>query len=211
MKISGKEYLAAACEEDGCLYFWDIESRTSRKVFDPKLPMDNLSKEMNICKIDEKTIGYGEVFASLDESRRVFILKMESTEEWILSKTLRLFTPTSINEVCYTEVAGGIPCILLCMPNSRRIMAVEMEDGGTRWEAGKEQMGEEFKPWSICTDQNDCAFVADFDQRKIHLLSASDGTVIERFEIDNLYGFKNIFAVRFHNQHFYVERLAVGS
>ena len=203
VKVSGKEYLAAACDGDGCLYLWDIESKTSRKVFDPKLLSKQGNKEMNIIKINDNTIGYGEVVASPDGSRRVFILKTD-TEELTLLSTLRLFTPNIIYDMCYTEVEGGTPCLLLCMPLAQRIMAVEMIGGKTRWEVGKEQMGKEFKPYSICTDQNECAYIADFNQQMIHLLSATDGTVIKRFDPGN-FGIRNIFTVRFHDQHLYVE------
>ena len=88
-------------------------------------------------------------------------------------------------------------------------MAVEMVGGKTRWDAGKEQMGEKFKPWSICADQNDCAYVADFGQHKIHLLSTSDGTLIKELDVGSHYGFINIFCVRFQDQHLYVERKIV--
>ena len=67
IKINGTEYLAAASDEDGCLYLWNIESRTPRNVFDPKLPRDKLYKYMNICKIDESTIGYEKCMLHLTE------------------------------------------------------------------------------------------------------------------------------------------------
>ena len=84
VKLKGEEHLAAACDVDGCLHLWDIESRTYRNVFDPKLPTNKPRKEMNICKIDDSTIGYGEGRPSLDGSRRVFILKTDTEEEWTL-------------------------------------------------------------------------------------------------------------------------------
>ena len=91
-KVSGKEYLAALYIDRGCLYLWDIESKTSKKVFDPKLPSEQFYKVMNIFKINDNTIGYGEEQTSPDGSRRIFILKMD-TEELTLSSTLRLFAP----------------------------------------------------------------------------------------------------------------------
>ena len=208
VKVSDKEYLSAACEENGCLYLWHIDSETSQKVFDPKLPSEQLRKGMNIFKINDNTVGYGEVYASPDGSRRVFIFKTDK-EQLILSATLRLFTPDDIWDMCYTEVEGGTPCLLLCMPYAHRIMSVEMINGKTRSEVGKELMGEEFDPWSICTDQNDCAYVADKRQRMIHHLSASDGTVIKRFDCRNI-DIRNVFAVRFHDQHLFVEKFQEG-
>ena len=205
VKLKGKEHLAAACDVDGCLHLWDIESRTYRKVFDPKLPRDKPLKKMNIFRIDDSTIGYGEGNPSLDGSRRVFILKTDTEEEWTLYETLILFTTDDIQDICHTEMADGTPCLLLCITGDKCIMAVEMEEGKTRWEVGTEQMGKKFKPWSICTDQNDCAYVADFGQKKIHLLSASDGTVIKTFDVGRYCGIYNIFAVRFYDQHLYVE------
>ena len=60
INVSDKEYLAAACWNDGCLYLWDFETKISKKVFDPKLPEDQNDKGMNIFRINENTIGYGE-------------------------------------------------------------------------------------------------------------------------------------------------------
>ena len=205
VKFRGKEHLAAACCVDGCLHLFDIESKTYMTIFDPKSPKDKRFKYMNICKIDESTIGYGEVYSSLDGSRGVFILKTDTAKEWTVLSTLKLFTPHNIWDMCFKEMVDGTACLLLCIPYGSRIMAVEMEDGKARWEMGKEQMGDTFQPWGICTDQNDRAYVADFGERKIHLLSASDGTVIKRFDVDSYYGFANIFCVRFHDQHLYVE------
>ena len=205
VKVSDKEYLAAASCEDGCLYLWDIESDISKKVFDPKLPSGKYHREMIIFRINDNTVGYGEVRASVDGSRRVFILKTD-TEELTLFSTLRLFTPRTIYNICYTEVDGDTPCLLLCMPYGQRIMAVEMVGGKTRWEVGKEQMGEKFDPWSICTDQKGCAYVADFGQNKIHLLSATDGAVLKQFDGRN-FGIYDIFTVRFHDEHLYVEHV----
>ena len=203
LQVSGKEYLAAACDEDGCLYLWDIESKTSRKVFDPKLPWDGRYKEMNVFKIGGTTIGYGEVDALSDGSRRVFVLQTD-TEELALTSTLRLFTPDYISDMCYMEVDGGTPCLLLCFPHGHCIMAVEMIGGKTRWEAGKEQMGEKFEPWSICSDDDNTVYVADYWEDRICLLSAEDGSVIKSIDARH-YRIENLIAVRFQDQHLYIE------
>ena len=203
VNISGKEYLGAACNKDGCLYLWDTESNTPKNFFDPMLPKDQLFKTMTICKLRDNTIGYGEVHASPDGSRRVFILKAD-TEELSLSSTLRLFTPDNVYDVCYTEVEDGTPCLLMCVPYDHRIMAVEMVGGKTRWEVGKEQMGEKFLPCSICTDDDNTVYVADYNQNMIHLLSAEDGSVVTSINL-RYYRIVNPFAVRFHNQCLYVE------
>ena len=203
VKVFGKEYLAAVCVDDGCLYLWDTESEILKKVFDPKLPSEQRYKDMNICTIDESTIGYGEVWASPDGSRRVFILKTD-TDELTLSSTLRLFTPNIILDMCYTEAEGGTPCLLLCVPSAHRIMAVEMVGGKTRWEAGKEQMGEKFYPCSICTDEDNTVYVADFEQIMIHLLSPEDGSIITSID-GRHYGIVNPVAVRIHGQQLYIE------
>ena len=203
LKIKDKEYLAAACMEDGCLYLWDIESKISKKVFDPMFPKDKLYKSMNIFKLRENAVGYGEMFASSDGCNRVFILKTD-TNPWTLTATLRLFTPNRIYDTCYAEMDGGVPCLSLCVPFNNRVMAVEMISGRSRWEVGKEELGEEFFPWGICTDYNDNVYVADFNQNMIHLLSADDGSVITSITLQH-YGIVGSFAVRFHDQCLYVE------
>ena len=204
LKVHGTESLAAAGLLDGCLYFWNIESKTAKKVFDPKLPSEWTYKSMVICKIDESTIGFGEMNASTDGSRRVFILNTDK-EEMTLSSTLRLFSPGPIFDMCYTEVEGGTPCLLLCIPVSHSLMAVEMIGGKTRWQVGKEQMGEKFFPVSICTDDYNTVYVADFSLM-IHLLSVADGSVIKQINGKN-YGIYDIFTVRFHDHHLYVEHV----
>ena len=206
IKISKKEYLAVASDKDGCLYLWDIESKTPRKVFDPKLPIEKKVKKKIICKTDNSTIGYGEVSPLLDGSRRIFILKTDKEDEWTVCGTLKIFTPHDVRDMCHTEMVDGTRSLLFCIPHKHHIMAVEMVDGTTSWEVGKEHMGEKFKPCSICTEQKDCAYVADYEQHKIHLLSAVDGTVMKQFDVGGYYGILYIFTVRCHDQYLYVEQ-----
>ena len=139
VKISRKEYLAV-CDEDGCLYLWDIESKTSKKVFDMKLPSEQRSGNMNIFKIDDNTIGYGESRASSDGSRRVFILKTEK-EGLTLSSTLRLFTPNDIWDMCYMEVKEVLHvfcCVFHIHALSWRwrwsVVKLDGKPGWNRWE-----------------------------------------------------------------------------
>ena len=65
-------------------------------------------------------------------------------------------------------------------------------------------MGEKFDPWSICTDENNTVYVADFFQKAIHLLSAEDGSVITSIDARH-YAMWNLIAVRIHDEHMYVE------
>ena len=201
LKVSGKKYLAAACVDDGCLYLWNIESKMSKKIFDPKLSIEDF-KEMTIFKIDDSTIGYGEIHATPDGSKRVFILKTD-TEKPMLASTLRFFTARSIWDICYMRMEEGTRCLLLCIPRDHSIIAVEMASGKCRWDAGEERMGEEFEPWTVCTNKNDTVYVADFKQQMIHLLSATDGAVIKRFDCRN-YDIYNLITVRHHDQHLYL-------
>ena len=126
------------------------------------------------------------------------------TEELTLSSALRLFTPGDILDTCYMEVDGSTPCLLLCIMHGSRIMVVEMVGGKTRWEVGKEQMGEKFLPSSICTDEDNTVYVTDYYQNMIHLLSAEDGSVIRSIDAHH-YGIVNLVAVRIHDEHLYVE------
>ena len=64
-------------------------------------------------------------------------------------------------------------------------------------------MGEEFEPWAVCTNKNDTVYVADFKQRMIHILSATDCVVIKWFDCRN-YDINNLITVRYHDQHLYI-------
>ena len=80
-----------------------------------------------------------------------------------------------------------------------------MVGGKTRWEVGKEQMGEKFFAWGIWTkDDSNTVCVADFGQNRIQFLQATDGTLLKYFDPGS-YGVYGIFTVRFHDQHLYVE------
>ena len=205
VKISNKEYLAAACSKDGCLYLWDIESKMSKKVFDPELGKVHF-KYMNVFNINDNTVGYGDTSASSAGSKRVFILQT-SIDDWTLTETLEVCTQNNIWDVCQAKMQDGTACLLLCIPYGNRIMAVEMVGGRTRWEVGKEQMGEKFNPWSICTDEannKQTIYVADHDQNLIHLLSAEDGSAIRSIDLRH-YGIAHPFTVRVHKEYLYVE------
>ena len=144
-----------------------------------------------------------------DLFRRQTILTIFKTdkEEWTLSGTLRLFVENNIWAMCHTKLADGTSCLLLCLPWAQRVTTVEMIGGRTRWNVGKEQMGEKFKLWSICTDDDNRSiiiYVADFAQRMIQILSVADGTVINRFNHEIFHTY-SLFTVRFYNQHLYVE------
>ena len=201
LNVSGKEYLAAACIDDGCLYLWDVESKTSKKIFDPMLSIGYF-KEMTIFKIDDSAIGYGEVYATPYGYKRIFILRTD-TEVPMQTSEVRFLTARSIWDMCYMRMEEGTHCLLLCIPRDHSVKAVEIASGKCRWEAGEEHMGEEFEPWTVCTNKNDTVYVADFKQRMIHLLSATDGAVIKRFDCRN-YDIKNLITVRYHDQHLYV-------
>ena len=202
VKISGVEYLAASCKEDGRVYLWNIERNTSKKVFDPKLARERYN-HMIMCKINESTIGYGEVGPDTDGTRKVFILRTNTTEEWTLSGTLNLVVPGYVYDMCYKEVEGA-QCLLLCIPHDNRIMAVEMIGGKTRWEVGKEQMEEEFKPWSICTDDYGILYVTDFRQNKIHRFLSDDGSVLRSIDLRHN-GIINPITARISDEYLYVE------
>ena len=202
VKIGGKEYLATARSDDGCLYLSDIELKTSKKVFHLRMSKSQPDKDMNIFKIDDDTIGYGEVYPSPDGSRRVFFLKT-GKRQWNISLTLKLFAPKYIWDTCF-KYLNGSPCLLLCIPGGNRIMAVEMIGGKTRWEVGKQEMGERFYPTSICTDEDNTVYVTDYWENKIHQLSVEDGSVITSIDLHH-FGIACPFTVRVLGQHLYVE------
>ena len=106
------------------------------------------------------------------------------------------------------SLPDGTSCLFLCIPHNLKIMAVEMFGGKTRWEAGKEQMGDRFKSWSICTDDDISLFVSDVGQRRIHLVSAADGSIVKSFDLIR-HGIRNIFTIRFHDQYLYLEHKIV--
>ena len=173
-------------------------------MFVPKLSRQQRSNYMNICKISEGTIGYGGIWSDTDRSRNVFILSTDTAEEWTLRGTLKFLTPSNIWHICCTKMADGTSCLLLCLPHVHRIMAVEMVGCKTRWEVGPEQMGNQFFPCSVCTDEHNSVYITDYLQQMMHLLSAEDGSVITSVDLRQ-YGILNPVTIKIDEHYLYVE------
>ena len=74
--------------------------------------------------------------------------------------------------------------------------------GNTLEHIDKEKLGEECHPVSVCTDRENNVYIADYYQHKLHVLSAEDGTVLSRINLDP-YGIVFPVCVRISNDFIY--------
>ena len=174
IKMSGREYLAVSCSTHASIHLWDIKNRTPRVVYQEG---SDGCKDMVLCVKDYGTVIYAES-KHTDGMHRVYLLST-STEQWSLRATLRLQTGLKyIFDMCYVQMADGNPCLVLCDPSGQSVVAVELLGGNIRWRLGFKQMGEEFRPCSVCIDDDDNIYVSDVRQHKVYMLSSEDGSVI---------------------------------
>ena len=68
-------------------------------------------------------------------------------------------------------------------------------------------MGRECCPWSICSDNDNRIYVADFVQHKLFMLSSEEGTVIGSLELHQ-FGITKPYCVRVKDQYIYVAHVA---
>ena len=200
MKNLGKECLAVTCRNNNTVHLWNLEDSTSSIVYKE---MSDKGKNMNLCVIDDRTVAYGEVIPSGDGCQKIYIL-MTNTQPWSLSSTLVVRGIRSIQDMCYMKSADGTPCLLLACPNDGNVQAVEIVSGRIRWKVGGQQMGTQgCYSLSICTDENNTVYVADWVNNKIHILSGEDGSFIRSI---NLMPYDVWFpsCVRIHDQHIYM-------
>ena len=201
-----KQFLAAACVGENSIHLWDVEHSTYRAVyfkrtFEPR--------SMNIFVIDDNTVGYGEAKPT-GNSCKVFILNTDD-EKWNLSNTLSFNTTFGyIRDMCYAKTPDGTPCILLCCPHDSCVQAVEMVGGRTRWQCDKQQMGQMFKPWSICPDEESAVFVVDVDRFQFHTLSSEDGSALLSVSLIQC-GIMFPFCVRYDDGYVYVGYVHKGN
>ena len=197
-----REKLAATCTNDSSIHVRDSpDSRDSRVVYRLK---SGRRKLMNLCVIDDRTVGYGEVDAPGDGFCKVYILNTDSEREWILRTTINLATGVkSIYDMCYVKTLDGTSCLVLCCPYDGYVQAVEMIGGNIKWKTREEQLGAKFYPWSVCTDGSNSLCVADPLQGKLHFLSIEDGTAIRSLSLKHC-GIGFPLYVRAQNEFIYV-------
>ena len=200
VKLSGREYLAVPCHSDASIHLWDIKNRTSRVVYQEG---SGRGKHMILCVKDNETVIYAER-EHTDGIHKVYILNT-STEQWSFRATLRLQTGLNyIDDICYVKMADSTPCLVLCDPLGHSVTAVEMLGGNIRWRLGVEQMGEGFRPYSVCFDDDHNIYVSDVDQQKVYMLSSDDGSMISTVLNARQHGIIYTIWIQIQDSHLYV-------
>ena len=167
--ISDQEYLAASSRDS--IHLWNPEKNTSSVVYEFKE-----QKNWHLCAVDERTVVCAEDQHSSDEFIQISMLKIDA-EMWTLSSTHSVKVNHSAYEISYAKTTDGTACLLLSSILGCHVQLVEIVGGKVRWQVGQQEMGRSFCPGSICSDSS-TAFVADFIQHHLHLLSVDDGSVL---------------------------------
>ena len=209
--ISNKEYLAAASKD--VIHLWNLDRNKSSIVY--KLSEIN---NWHLCVIDKRTVACVGKETASDGFNKIYLLNTDS-EQFTLSGTLRVKAELSgtlraraseeITNMCYMKTADSTPCVLLSFTFRGLLQCVEMVGGKVRWRFGKQQIGEQFLPWSVCTDGS-TIFVADIAQSRLHLLSVEDGSVLTSIYLLPL-GIVYPGCVRLQGEHLYVGHPKTGT
>ena len=207
LKINGGKYLAASDRNINGIHLWDLRQNMSRVVYKTQ-PFQFPVKEMNLCMIAEGMVGYGEVDPSGDGLQRIYVLNTTGANEWDLGSVVLVHGIRYIIDMSYMKTRDGTPCLLLCCPRDASVKAIELVGGKVKWEIGKEHLGKDFCPWSICTDGANKAYVVDLRQQKLHVLS-DDGLVLTSFSLRH-HGIWFPSCVRLMNGRIYVGHLDVS-
>ena len=176
VNVSGRECVAASCRNDGSIHLLDTETLTSSIVYeDPQM----IGKRMNICKIDDTTVAYGDVEGSEKCLFRVYVLDI-NTKQWKVKNMLLLNTRAeTIYDMCYLKTADGTACLVLSCPADDCIQAVEMVGGRARWKStNNDESGKTFCPWTVCTDGHDTVYALDLSRNMLCVMAAEDGVAV---------------------------------
>ena len=193
--ISDKEYLAVS-SRDG-IHLWNLEKNALSVAYNFKE-----EREWHLCVIDQRTIACAARESASDGFSKIYVLNTD-TEKFSLSSTLQLKIE-GITDISYVKTTDGTSCLLL-YTRYRPIQCVEMVGGRVRWQVDKQQMGEFFYPWSVCTDGS-TVFVTDAVQIQLHLLSVEDGSVLTPINL-RPFGIRFPSCVRVQGENVYLGHL----
>ena len=207
LKINGIEYLAASDRNINGIRLWNLQQNMSRVVYKMQ-PFQFPVKEMNLCVIAEGMVGYGEVDPSGDGLQQIYVLNTTGPDEWVLGSVVLVHGTRYIIDMSYMKTRDGTLCQLLCCPRDGSVKAIELVGGKVKWQIGKEHLGKDFCPWSICTDGVNKAYVVDLRQQKLHVFS-DDGLVLTSFSLHH-YVIWFPSCVRLLNECIYVGHLDVS-
>ena len=170
VNLSGRECMAASCSNDGSIHLLDTETLTSSIVYeDPQM----IGKRINICKIDDTTVAYGDVEGPEKCLFRVYVLGI-NTKQWKVKNMLLLnIWAETIYDMCYLKAADGTACLVLSCPADDCIQAVEIVGGRTRWKsANNDESGKTFCSWTVCTDGHDTVYALDLSRNMLCVIAA---------------------------------------
>ena len=198
VNIANKEHLAVAYSSN--IRLWDFKRDEIKNVYEHDTVEKNAFTK--ICVIDDRTVAFATLDYSQDISHRIYILNINATI-WSLGSVLMVQGRSIIRDLCCIKALDGSPLLALCRPEDQLVQAVELVGGRTRWESGKELMGEKCLPYGVSVDKQNMVFVADSSQHKIHLLSADDGLIYMSINVRR-YGINRPVNVRVLGQYIYV-------
>ena len=201
VNVSGRECLAASCRSDGTIHLWDTETRAFSVVYEDQ---QMIGRRMNICKIDDTTVAYGDVEGPEKGIFRVFVLST-NTKEWKVKNMLLLsIWAETIYDMCYLKAVDGTSCLVLSCPADDCVQVVEVVGGRIRWKSSPiNESGKAFCPWSVCTDGHDTVYALDLQQNMLCVMSAEDGAAV-RFIGLQPFGVVLPSCVRLVENHIYV-------
>ena len=196
LTVSDQEYLVATSNSK--IHLWNLAKKSSSVVYTFKE-----GKDWHLCAIDERTVACVAEEPSADGFKEIHILNTD-LEEWRLTSThLVRMDGFSTGDLCYVKTTTeGTSCLLLNCLSVRSVQCVEIIGAKVRWLMDEQQMGQSFRPWSICTDGS-TVFVADLFLDGLHLVSADNGLVLTSIRLHPFHIFLPS-CVRLQGEHLYV-------
>ena len=192
---SDQQYLAATFNSE--IHLWNLVEKA------PSVPYEfKEGTDLHLCAIDERTVACVAEQPSVDGFKKIHILNTDS-EKWRVCSTHSMrMEKFSMGDMCYTKTRDGTPCLILNCLSARYVQAIEMIGGKLRWMLDEQQMGQSFRPWSICTNGN-TVFIADLFLDELHLVSVERGSVLKSIRLHPFHAFLPS-CVRVHGEHLYV-------
>ena len=196
LTASDQEFLLAT--SNNRIHLWNLAKKSCTVVYTFRE-----GNNCHLCAIDERTVACVDEQPSTDNFKEIHILNTDSEEWRLTSNHLVRMDNNSTGDLCHVKTTtDGTPCSLLNCLSARWVQCIEIIGAKVRWLLDEQQMGQSFRPWSICTDGS-TLFIADLFMDGLYLVSIDDGSVLTSIRLHPLHIFLPS-CVRLQGEYLYV-------
>ncbi len=183
INIDNTEHLITNQGERLLVFDTTLLNSMVKVVYEKYIPgLHILDRALCFCSVDEKSLACTHILP-IDGCHEIDVLDIRPGK-WFPIRTIQAELGWSVvNDMCHTISSDG-PQLVLCSNEVESVAGVKLHDGKIRWRITEKEAGVKLRAGSVCADQLGRVFVACPRHDSIYIVSAEDGTMIGRLNLD---------------------------